>query len=151
MFRVFKMKNSASLNSMGEKMVASENAAPDICVTSSGFDRYLITRCLGADCLMLKWSSSCHRLLLQRCPGSPFIRPGAGLLGEWGVRKRHAQQLEATGSAPQPQPAASSSVSGVSSAEFREYPGPNSSSDIISRVLDFEGRIHLKALFGVLF
>lgn len=75
MFGVLKTKKFSNTVPYGEKLVAFEKAAPDICVTGSGYARHLIIKCPGASCFMSKWPSTHHRLLLQRCLGSPFILP----------------------------------------------------------------------------
>lgn len=70
--------------------MAFMTAAPDICLTGSGFVRYLIIRCLGNGCLMSKWLSTHHRLLSQRCLGSTFLWTVVVML-RWGVSERDPQ------------------------------------------------------------
>lgn len=63
--------------------MVSEKAAPDICVTSSGFPRHLVP--LGLAVLSSSGPPQSHRLSLQRRLGSPFIMPVEGPLRKWSV------------------------------------------------------------------
>ena len=92
MFSILKNEKKISITvPHGEKLVAFEKAASNICVTGSGFTRHLIIKYLGTGCFMFKQSSTHHRLLLQRCLGLPFILPVAVMLrycgGAGGVKE----------------------------------------------------------------
>lgn len=88
MFRVvFFLNEKFSITAFyGKKLVASEKAVPlpqtFVIQAPDSPDTSLPG---GGGCFALKWPSSSHRLLLQRCLSFPFIIPIEELLRRWDV------------------------------------------------------------------